>query len=56
MRKESFEAAFDIIKDYFFNDNLKAYTTFEEYFNGKNYQSKQIEKDLSKYKFMNLPK
>ncbi len=29
MRKESFEAAFDIIKDYFFNDNLKAYTTFD---------------------------
>ena len=34
----------------------KAYTTFEEYFTGKNYQSKQIERDLSKYKFMNLPK
>jgi len=34
----------------------KAYSTFEEYFTGKNYQSKQIERDLSKYKFMNLPK
>lgn len=29
MRKESFEAAFEIIKDYFFNDVLKAYTTFD---------------------------
>ena len=34
----------------------KAFTTFTEYFTDTKYQSKQLEQDLSKYKFMNLPK